>query len=522
MLSRYSSNPSDAHWKAMTRVLYYLRYNHNYGLHYDRSSAVVEGDSDANWISDIKDSRLTNGYVFTLGKAAISWKSSKQSVIAKSTMESKSIALDKSREAAKCLRQFIEDIPMWPKSPLRVRFPRLFALETDKESTVASKLGSSSVDASFRRSVRDGVERQQCDDLNSVSSSVTLSASKERWICDMNVDGVFRVKEESVRELTFFVSLRQRVEDSQLGIESYQTQLNLTKPQWDATGFEYKHDYTVIDSPRAVIFQDKYAVQMMMRFNEIHKFSDGTLQKIDEALDYRVKEFRINRMNPGLNTRFWTRKDVDRCKAFMFVIQRRLRTRRIFRNLESFVGGRLREGDYRLLKLTHKFNPLATQGLLTDSCFISHGVSCVSIDSLTSSWLILKRWQSALASDHLNQKLTIESRAKRSNKIISLGNYSILLASLHTVKSKTDIKSPTHYPCGIARTSEGYVSTHSEDGNPARANINKLLLKDLQHSFRDSDVCCYVQEKCGYEVLMSQSHKMAMFHIKDDQEMQYG
>nr|GEX21481.1 E-beta-farnesene synthase [Tanacetum cinerariifolium] len=146
--------------------------------------------------------------------------------------------------------------------------------------------------------------------------------------------------------------IRQRVEDFQLGIESYQTQLNLTKPQWDATGFEYKHDYTVIDSPRAVIFLDKYGVQMMMRFHEIHKFSDGTLQQIDEALDYRVKEFRINRMNPGLNTRFWTRKDVDRCKAFMFAIQRRLRTMRIFRNLKIFVGGRLREGDYRLLKYT--------------------------------------------------------------------------------------------------------------------------------------------------------------------------
>nr|GFA08119.1 hypothetical protein [Tanacetum cinerariifolium] len=45
--------------------------------------------------------------------------------------------------------------------PLRVRFPRLFALEMDKESMVASKLGSSSVDASFRRSVRERVERQQ-------------------------------------------------------------------------------------------------------------------------------------------------------------------------------------------------------------------------------------------------------------------------------------------------------------------------------------------------------------------------
>ncbi|GJV75655.1 hypothetical protein Tco_1507239 [Tanacetum coccineum] len=87
---------------------------------------------------------------------------------------------------------------------------------------------------------------------------------------------------------------------------------------------------------------------MIMRFNEIHKFSDGTLQQIDEALDYRVKEFQINRNNPGMNTRFWTKKDVDRSKDFMFAIQKRLKTRRIFQNLESFVGGRIREGDYRI------------------------------------------------------------------------------------------------------------------------------------------------------------------------------
>ncbi|GJW97446.1 hypothetical protein Tco_0179254 [Tanacetum coccineum] len=124
--------------------------------------------------------------------------------------------------------------------------------------------------------------------------------------------------------------IRQPVEDLQLGIESYQTQLNLTKPRWDATGFEFKHDFIVIDSPRAVTFRDKYRVQTIMRFNEIHKFSDDTLQQIDEALDYRVKEFKVNRMNPSLNTRFWTRNDVDRSKEFMFSIQKRLKTRRIF------------------------------------------------------------------------------------------------------------------------------------------------------------------------------------------------
>ncbi|GJW96563.1 hypothetical protein Tco_0178371 [Tanacetum coccineum] len=137
---------------------------------------------------------------------------------------------------------------------------------------------------------------------------------------------------------TRILVIRQRDEDFQLGIKSYQTQLNLTKPRWDATGFEYKHDFIIIESLRAVTFRDKYEVQMIMRFIKIHKFSDGTLQQIDEALDYRVKEFKVNRMNPGLNMRFWTRKDVDRSKEFMFSIQKWLKTRRIFRNLEMFVG----------------------------------------------------------------------------------------------------------------------------------------------------------------------------------------
>ncbi|GJZ30010.1 hypothetical protein Tco_0575057 [Tanacetum coccineum] len=82
------------------------------------------------------------------------------------------------------------------------------------------------------------------------------------------------------------------------------TAVNLWTRNLDATGFEFKHDFTIIDSPRAVTFRDKYGVQMIMRFNEIHKFSDGTLQQIDEALDYRVKEFKVNRMNTGLNTQF--------------------------------------------------------------------------------------------------------------------------------------------------------------------------------------------------------------------------
>ncbi|GJS93596.1 hypothetical protein Tco_0800564 [Tanacetum coccineum] len=57
----------------------------------------------------------------------------------------------------------------------KIQFPRLFALELDKEIVVANKMGASSVSASFRRDVRDGAERQQWDDLSSILNSVCPS-----------------------------------------------------------------------------------------------------------------------------------------------------------------------------------------------------------------------------------------------------------------------------------------------------------------------------------------------------------
>ena len=47
-LSRYTSNPGEDHWKALVKVLRYLKYTKNYGLHYTWYLAILEGYSDAN------------------------------------------------------------------------------------------------------------------------------------------------------------------------------------------------------------------------------------------------------------------------------------------------------------------------------------------------------------------------------------------------------------------------------------------------------------------------------------------
>ena len=73
---------------AMKRVLGYLKWTQHYALHYNKYPVVIEGYSDANWINGSNDVKSASGYVFILGGGAVSWKYSKQTCIARSTMES--------------------------------------------------------------------------------------------------------------------------------------------------------------------------------------------------------------------------------------------------------------------------------------------------------------------------------------------------------------------------------------------------------------------------------------------------
>ena len=60
-LSSYISNSRARHWQEIMRVLKYLRFTHDYGLHYTRYLVVLEGYSNANWISNVKDSKSHSG-----------------------------------------------------------------------------------------------------------------------------------------------------------------------------------------------------------------------------------------------------------------------------------------------------------------------------------------------------------------------------------------------------------------------------------------------------------------------------
>nr|GEU28882.1 hypothetical protein [Tanacetum cinerariifolium] len=89
----------------------------------------------------------------------------------------------------------------------------------------------------------------------------------------------------SLRMFTGSIVIQQRTEDLQLGVESYQKRLNLTKP-------------------------DTYR---LMRIDEIYKFSDETLNDVRTALVDRLKGIRMQYLPQTI----WRKGDKDRATAII-------------------------------------------------------------------------------------------------------------------------------------------------------------------------------------------------------------
>ncbi|GJT45675.1 hypothetical protein Tco_0954390, partial [Tanacetum coccineum] len=126
----------------------------------------------------------------------------------------------------------------------------------------------------------------------------------------------------ALRMFTRSLILKRRVEDLQLGVESYQKKLNITKPQKTFLKIEFKEPYTPSYDPPGISVRD-----------EIH---------------HRVLDFRLD-YNKEMPTRKWTAVDRKRSGLMIELIYKHLREREIIRNLERLLGARELEMDYKLM-----------------------------------------------------------------------------------------------------------------------------------------------------------------------------
>ncbi|GJV04024.1 hypothetical protein Tco_1337593 [Tanacetum coccineum] len=152
----------------------------------------------------------------------------------------------------------------------------------------------------------------------------------------------------ALRMFTRSLVIPKRVEDLQLGVESYQKKINVAKPDTTILDLRKRHMYTPYKDPQGFIYVDDYKRNKLMRSDELYKFSDGTLTRLLSSL----KDITKNIDMEYLPKRRWSTLEKKRAHFMIKDINKLLKERRRMRSLDKFVGGRLYGTDLRLLQRT--------------------------------------------------------------------------------------------------------------------------------------------------------------------------
>ncbi|GJS59098.1 hypothetical protein Tco_0653882 [Tanacetum coccineum] len=134
-----------------------------------------------------------------------------------------------------------------------------------------------------------------------------ISVIEAGKLTNLNVDERFALN-VALRMYTRRIVIQERVEDLQLAVESYQKKINLTKPDTYRSDISKKTPYTAYRDIQGIIYQDDMDRNRLMRTDELHKFSDGTLNHVRTSLNDIATGIQME----YLPKRKWSKQDKQR------------------------------------------------------------------------------------------------------------------------------------------------------------------------------------------------------------------
>ncbi|GJY78524.1 hypothetical protein Tco_0484325 [Tanacetum coccineum] len=109
-----------------------------------------------------------------------------------------------------------------------------------------------------------------------------------------------------------------------------------------------KTPYTAYHDIQGIIYQDDMNINRLIRTDELHKFSDNTLNHVRTSLNDIATGIQME----YFPKRKWSKQDKQRAQVMIKAIDKKLKDKRLMRSLEKFVGRRPYRGDLRLLQRT--------------------------------------------------------------------------------------------------------------------------------------------------------------------------
>nr|GEW69595.1 transmembrane 9 superfamily member 1-like [Tanacetum cinerariifolium] len=89
------------------------------------------------------------------------------------------------------------------------------------------------------------------------------------------------------------IVIQKRVKDLQLAVESYQKKINVTKPKTTKLDIRKKDPYTPYQDPQGFIYIDTLGRNRLMHIDELYKFNDGTLTRLQTLLEDITKNIHM-------------------------------------------------------------------------------------------------------------------------------------------------------------------------------------------------------------------------------------
>ncbi|XP_026449789.1 uncharacterized protein LOC113349954 [Papaver somniferum] len=103
--------PRTTHFVAVLRILRYIKGTLYQGLQFSSKSELrLHAYTESDWAGDITDRRSTSGYCMFLGNSLISWRSKKQSVVSRSSVEAEYRAMTHTTSEIVWLRWLLGDM----------------------------------------------------------------------------------------------------------------------------------------------------------------------------------------------------------------------------------------------------------------------------------------------------------------------------------------------------------------------------------------------------------------------------
>lgn len=196
VVSKFMHAPCTTHWKAVERILRYIKSAPGKGLLFKRGrKLLIEGYADADWAGSRDDRKSTTGYCVFLGGNLITWRSKKQTVCARSSAEAEYRAMAQGVTELLWLQLFLSNIGLQIESPMKLYCDNTAAINIANNPVQHDRTKHIEIDRNFIREKLDS--GQLClpfvKSEHQVADVFTKGLSRETFVSSLDKLSMFDI-----------------------------------------------------------------------------------------------------------------------------------------------------------------------------------------------------------------------------------------------------------------------------------------------------------------------------------------